>query len=94
MSIITFLFSLDKYCINTLGLVFATAGGCLLWYFVTDVIKVNKKEILAGQDVQITIPANSTELRKSLKTNIILSRIGIFLTILGGVLQICSNYMD
>lgn len=55
---------------------------------------VNKKEILAGKSVMVTIPDNTPELRCRLRIHIALSRIGLFLTVVGGVLQAASNYMQ
>lgn len=91
---IAILFHLDKNFINTAGLLLATTGGCLLWYFVAEVAVVNKKGILAGEEVVFTIPSNTQVLRRSLYVNIVLSRIGVSLTVLGGVLQMVSNYMQ
>lgn len=84
---------LDKTCVNTVGVVIATTGACMLWYFVGSVVQVNKTEILKGNDVTVTIPSNSPELRKRLRIDIWLSRLGVLLTVAGGALQVISNYM-
>jgi hypothetical protein len=85
---------LDKTCVNTAGVVIATTGACMLWYFVGNVVQVNKTEILKGNDVTLTIPSNSPELRKRLRIHIWLSRFGVLLTVTGGALQVISNYMS
>lgn len=94
MSISYLLVSLDKTCVNTVGVVIATTGACMLWYFVGDVMMVNKKEILEGKGVTFTIPSNSPELRRRLLIHIWLARLGVFLTVCGGTLQVISNYMS
>lgn len=95
MSILfVFLDSLDKVCINTVGVACATAGACMLWYFVGDVLQVNKNEILEGKGVSLTIPDNTPELRRRLLIHIWFTRFGLFLTLSGGALQAISNYMQ
>ncbi|MGB4062531.1 MAG: hypothetical protein WBK19_01770 [Azonexus sp.] len=84
---------LDKNTVNSIGIVFATVGGGLLWYFIGEVTEVNKKGILAGEEVTLTIPDNTPELRRRLRRHLWLSRIGVFLTVTGGGLQGVSIYM-
>lgn len=85
---------LSKTCINTGGVVLATAGACLLWYFVGDVMQVNRKEILKGESAKYSFPSASPGLQRRIRTHIWLSRLGVFLTVCGGALQLVSNYMS
>jgi hypothetical protein len=85
---------LSKNHISTAGVVMATVGACLLWYFVSDVLQVNKKDILNGKPVTLTIPDNTPELRQRLHVHTFLARLGVFLTLCGGVLQVMSTYMS
>lgn len=71
-----------------------TMGAALLWYFVGNVVEVNRKEILAGEPVTLTIPETTPKLQRKLRTHIALSRVGLFLTVVGGALQVASNYMS
>ena len=71
-----------------------TIGAGLLWYFIGDVVQVNKMEILKGESVTLTIPDNTPVLRRRLRVHIWLARIGFFLTVAGGGLQGVSNYMS
>jgi hypothetical protein len=84
---------LSKANINTVGVVMTTSGAVLLWYFVSDVLQVNKRDILNGKPVSLTIPDNTPKLRRHLRINIFLARIGVLLTLLGGVLQVVSTYL-
>jgi hypothetical protein len=93
MPISYLLATLDKTCVNTVGVVLATTGACMLWYFVGDVLQVNKDEILDGKDVTLTIPQNNPEFQRRLRIHIWLARLGVFLTVSGGMLQVTSNYL-
>lgn len=84
---------LNKTTVNTAGVVLAAVGACLLWYFVGEVTSVNRKEILAGKMASFTVPTNTPELRRHIRIHIWLSRLGVFLTIAGGTLQVVSNYL-
>jgi hypothetical protein len=84
---------LGRTSVNVAGVVMATVGAGLLWYFIGDVLQVNKKEILSGQPVTLTVPNNSTELRRRLHIHTWVSRLGLFLTLFGGALQVASNYV-
>lgn len=86
--------SLDRVCVNTVGVVLATAGACMLWYFVGDILQINKDEILKGGDVMLTIPDNTPQLRRRLRMHIWFARLGLLLTLSGGALQALSNYMS
>lgn len=86
------LFRLDKNSLNTIGIVITTVGSCLLWYFVAEVTEVNNKGILAGEDVVLTIPSATPALRRRLRINLALTRLGVFLTVFGSVVQVISNH--
>lgn len=86
------LFGLDKTSLNTIGIAITTVGSCLLWYFVAEVTEVNKKGILAGEDVVLTIPSATPELRRRLRIYLALTRLGVLLTVFGSVLQVISNH--
>ena len=84
---------ITKDGLNIAGVVFATAGSCLLWYFVGEVVTVNREEILEGKPVTQTIPATSPELICRLRLHKYMAKLGIFLTVVGGLLQLISACM-
>ena len=42
---------ITKDAVNIASVAMATPGACLLWYFVGDVVTVNREEILSGKPV-------------------------------------------
>ena len=84
---------LTKDGVNIAGVAMATIGACLLWYFVVDVVTINREEILAGKQVTQTIPVTTPELIRRLLIQKYMTRLGVFLTVFGGVLQVASSCM-
>lgn len=91
---IQFFSIITKDAVNIAGVAMATAGACLLWYFVGDVVTVNREEILSGKPVTQTIPATTPELICRLRVHKYMTRFGVLLTVLGGVLQVLSTCMS
>lgn len=79
--------------VNSLGVVLATSGALLLWRFVGEVVFVNKREILNGADVIMTVPSATPELRKKLQRDLWLTRVGLVMTGSGGALQLLASYI-
>ena len=82
-----------KVLINSLGLVLATFGAFLVWYFIAELNFADKEAYLRGVG-QMTVPRPMPEDIKKLKMEIFLSRTGLALILVGGVLQIISNFLD
>jgi hypothetical protein len=80
--------------LNIAGIICATIGSALVFFFIVEVSTNNHKEFLRGGDSLITtFPSPTPELRKKMKKERDLSRLGIFLIVLGGTLQIAGVLM-
>lgn len=80
--------------VNSLGVVLVTCGALLLWRFVGEVVFVNKREILSGAEVVMTIPHATPELRAKLRRDQWLMRGGVVMTVSGGVLQVVASCLS
>jgi hypothetical protein len=81
-----------KIHINTLGIIFATLGSFLVWKYLTELNWADKEAFLKGEGV-MTIPSPKPEDIKKFKRQLRLSKLGLALIILGGAIQISSNYL-
>ena len=82
-----------KTTINSLGVALATLGAFLVWYFIAQLNFADKKAYLKGQGI-LTVPCPTPEDIKKLKREIFFSRVGLALILVGGALQIISNYLS
>jgi hypothetical protein len=81
-----------KNHISSLGVVLTTLGSFLVWRFLTELNWADKNAFLQGKGV-LRIPAPEAEDVRKFKLQLNLSRLGLGLIILGGFLQIISNYL-
>jgi hypothetical protein len=81
-----------KTHINTLGIIFATLGSYLVWRYLTELNWADKEAFLKGEGV-MTIPSPTPEDIKKFKYQLRLSKLGLGLIILGGGIQVLSNYL-
>ena len=86
--------TITKDGVTVAGVLMATAGACLLWYFIGEVVTVNRDGIIKGEQVTQTIPATTPELICRLRMHKLMTRIGVILTVLGGLFQIISTFMS
>jgi hypothetical protein len=82
-----------KIFLNSLGVAFSTIGAFLVWHFIAQLNFADREAYIRGEGV-MTIPDPSPEDIRKFKSEIFFSRVGLALIILGGVLQIFSNYLD
>lgn len=82
-----------KVCINTLGVALATIGAFLVWYFIAELNFSDKDAFLQGEGMR-TIPKPTPADIKLFKLKIFISRLGLLLIVIGGLLQIISNYLS
>jgi len=66
-------------------------GALLIWIFIGEINFASKAEYLKGHGA-MEIPDPTPEDIKKLKRNIFLSRMGMALIVVGGFLEILSNY--
>ena len=81
-----------KTTINSLGILSSTIGSFLVWRYLTEINFADKEKFLQGEGV-LTIPNPSKEDVAKFKRSLFLSETGLLLILLGGILQIISNYM-
>jgi hypothetical protein len=81
-----------KTLINTIGIISATVGSAVVWYFIAQVNFADKEEYLKGNGV-ITIPDPKPADIKKLQREMLMSKVGIALIVIGGTFQVFSNYM-
>ncbi len=81
-----------KTHINTLGIVFATLGSYFVWRYLTELNWADKEAFIKGEGV-MTIPSPTPEDIKKFKYQLRLSKLGLGLIILGGVIQVLGNYL-
>lgn len=82
-----------KVFVNTLGVALATIGAFLVWHFIAQINFADKEAFLRGEGV-LNIPNPRPEDIKKLKLEIAFSRLGLGLIVVGGILQITSNYLN
>jgi hypothetical protein len=80
-----------KAHLNTVGIMLTLIGALLIWIFIGEVNFADKDEYLKGHGL-LEIPDPTPEDIKKLKRNIFLSRMGMALIVVGGFLEILSNY--
>lgn len=83
---------LDFPLINSLGVACATLGAFLVWRFLTQITFVDQEAYLAGRGL-LTIPNPSEQDVQQRKRAILLSKLGLAMIVLGGVLQILGNFL-
>jgi hypothetical protein len=82
-----------KSHLNSAGVFLTVVGAFLIWRVVAQLNVVNESEYLKGRTTIEAIDPTPSDIRK-FKTRKWLSRIGIALVLVGGALQIISNYSD
>ncbi|HAL38476.1 MAG TPA: hypothetical protein DCP03_10305 [Polaromonas sp.] len=75
-----------------MGVALATIGAFLVWYFIAQVNFADKEAYLRGEGVLEILDPKPEDIRK-LKLEMALSRVGLGLILVGGLLQITSNYL-
>jgi len=78
--------------LNSFGVLMTTAGAYLVWRFLTELNFVDKEAYLKGEAV-LTGRDPSPEEIATFKRAIRLSKLGLWLIVLGGVAQIVSNHL-
>jgi hypothetical protein len=82
-----------KVCLNSLGVTLATIGVFLVWYFIGQLNFADRDTFLKGNG-KLIVPTVTTEMIKKLRIEMLLSKLGLALIVIGGILQIASNYID
>jgi len=80
-----------KAHLNTVGIALTLIGALLIWFFLGELNFALKDEYLKGHGA-LEVPNPTPEDIKKLKRNIFLSRMGMALIVVGGFLEILSNY--
>jgi len=80
-----------KAHLNTVGIMLTLIGALLIWFFIGEINFAKKDEYLKGIG-ELEVPNPPPEDIKKLKRNIFLSRMGMALIVVGGFLEIVSNY--
>ena len=75
------------------GVAISAFGAFLVWYFIAEINFANKQSYLRGEASLEILDPSPADIRK-LRFNIRISRIGLALILVGGLLQIIGNYMD
>lgn len=81
-----------KTHINTLGIISATLGSFLVWRYLTELNWADKEAFLKGEG-RMVIPSPTEQDVKKFKCQLRLSKLGLRLILLGGALQVVSNYL-
>lgn len=81
-----------KIAVNTLGLLFATAGSFLVWLYLGDLNMADPEALKQGKII-LVVPTSTPQLCAKLILEKKLSKVGLTLIVLGGVLQAVSNYL-
>ena len=82
-----------KTHINTLGVIFSSIGSFLVWRYLTELNWADKEAFLKGKGV-LTVPSPTEDDVKKFKCQLWLSKLGLGLILLGGALQVISNYLS
>jgi len=77
---------------NSAGIVLATVGSFLVWRFLTEINMLDKEGYLKGQATLTLADPTAKEIAK-FKMACMLSKVGINMIIVGGLLQVISNYL-
>src|SRR5260370_3381121 len=78
--------------VNSIGVFLSAVGAFLVWFFIAQLNFADKAEYLKGRG-RMEIPDPSQADIRKLKRRIFLSKIGLMLILIGGLLQIISNYL-
>ena len=81
-----------KKHVNSAGIILATIGSLLVWKYLTELNFADKKVYLEGKG-SMTIPCPTPEDVKKFKRTLLLSKLGLAMIVVGGALQVLSNYM-
>ena len=82
-----------KTAINSIGILLSTVGSYLVWRYLTELNFADKESYLQGEGV-LLVPRVTSEDIKKLKRSLALSKTGLALIVIGGTLQIISNYTN
>ncbi len=83
---------LNNQLLNSIGIIITTIGSYLVWRYITDINFVDKDAYFKGDGV-LKVQNPSEDDIKLLKKSIRNSKIGYYLIVLGGLLQILSNHL-
>jgi hypothetical protein len=78
--------------INSIGVFLSAVGAFLVWFFIAELNFADQDEYLKGRG-RLEIPDPSQADIRKLEGRIFLSRAGLILILIGGLLQIISNYL-
>lgn len=81
-----------KTTINSIGLVMASLGSFVVWAYLGDLNMADTESLKKGEIV-LVVPTTTPELCAKLLREKLWSRCGLGLILVGGLLQIVSNYM-
>jgi hypothetical protein len=80
-----------KTHINTIGIILTIVGSFLVWKYLTELSWADKEAYIRGEGI-LTIPSPTEADIKKFRRQLCLSKIGLIIIVLGGTLQIISNY--
>lgn len=80
-----------KIYINSIGIICASIGAFLVWRYLTELNFTDKDAYLKGEGL-LVIPSPTPEDIKRFRRTVLLSKIGLGLILIGGVLQVISNH--
>jgi hypothetical protein len=80
-----------KTHINTLGILLSAIGSFLVWRYLTELNWADKEAFLRGEGV-MTVPSPTEDEIQKFKLQLKLSKLGLAMILLGGLVQIISNY--
>ena len=83
---------MDRTTLNSIGLVLDIIGALMLWRFVAEIAFADRDEFLKGHG-QLRVFDPTPEQIGAFKRNMLFSRIGIGLLVVGFLFQLLSNYV-
>jgi hypothetical protein len=81
-----------KINLNSLGVICASIGAFLVWRYLTELNFSDKEAYLRGEGI-LTVPDPSALDIRRFKRSVALSKAGLILILIGGLLQVVSNYL-
>ncbi len=81
-----------KLHLNCLGIVCASLGAFLVWRFLTELNFIDKDAYLRGEGLLVVPDPTSLDIKR-FKSSVCISKVGLLLILLGGALQVISNYL-
>ena len=81
-----------KVFINSLGVALSALGAYLVWHYIAQLNFADRDAFLKGQG-RLVVPTVTPEMINKFNFEKSMSDFGIGLILLGGVLQIASNYL-